>query len=136
MRISGLTVLSLSCGLAAAAATAAEQPLRLAAAQVRSSSECSAGDFDLEDLSSRKQKGYVYIVGRVFNNCDVDTGAQITISILDRAGSVLKTTHYWPASRDNIPAHSGFHFQAAVEGVDSYDRFQVHVTSVKRWEAE
>jgi len=134
MRTSALTVLSLLGSLVAVSAISAERPLRLAsAAAVKSSSECHAGDFDLEDLSSRKQRGYVYIVGRVFNNCDVDTGAQIKISILDRAGTVLKVANYWPASSDNIPAHSGFHFQAAIEGVDSYDRFQVHVTNVKHW---
>jgi len=69
----------------------------------------------------------------VVNNCDLETGVQIKISILDPAGGILRVSDFWPASTNNIPPHSGFPFQAEMEGNDSFDRFQVTVIDVKRW---
>ncbi len=58
---------------------------------------------------------------------------QIKIAILDHAGGILRVADFWPASTDNIPAHSGWPFQTEMEGDDSFDRFQVSVIDVKRW---
>jgi hypothetical protein len=102
-------------------------------AATANSSSCHASDFALDQLKSRHQSGHAYIVGRVVNNCDSETGVQIKIAILDHTGGILRVSNFWPASTDNIPAHSGFPFQTEIEGVDSFDRFQVSVIEVKRW---
>lgn len=96
-------------------------------------STCRASDFALDELMSHHQRSGVYIVGRVVNNCDHDTGVQIKVAILDHAGGVMRVANFWPASTENIPAHSGWPFQAEMDGVDSFDRFQVTVIDVKRW---
>jgi hypothetical protein len=46
---------------------------------------------------------------------------------------LYRISDFWPASTDNIPPHSGFSFQAEMEGNDLFDRFQVTVIDVKRW---
>jgi hypothetical protein len=120
--------LMLWCCVAAAAT-----PTTFRIASTAKPSTCQASDFALDQLRSRHHKDYVYIVGRVINNCDKDTGVQIKIAILDHAGGVLRVADFWPASTENIPAHSGFPFQTEVEGVDAFERFQVTVIDVKRW---
>jgi hypothetical protein len=94
---------------------------------------CRASDFAFDQLKSRHQHGHVYIAGRVVNNCNLETGVQIKISILDPTGGILRFSDFWPASTENIPPHSGFSFQAEMEGNDLFDRFQVTVIDVKRW---
>jgi hypothetical protein len=106
-------------------------PLR--AAPEAAAVNCRTSDIALEQLKSRVGRTHSYIVGRVLNNCDLETGVHIKIVILDHAGGVLRVADFWPASTDNIPAHSGFPFQTVVEGSDSFDRFQVTVVEVKRW---
>ena len=102
-------------------------------ASAADAASCHAADFEFEQLMSKHQGGFVYIVGRVMNNCDAETGVQIKIAILDHAGAVLRVADFWPASNDNIPAHSGFSFRTEIEGVESFDRFQVSVIKVKHW---
>jgi len=123
---------------ASAASADAQKPTPIsAAATFRTASSasdagCHTSDIALDQLNSRVGRGHSYIVGRVLNNCDLETGVHIKIVILDHAGGVLRVSDFWPASTDNIPPHSGFHFQTMVEGVDLFDRFQVTVIEVKR----
>ena len=126
MRLPTICVIGLLmwCGAAAAATSTVPKA---------KPTTCHASDFAFDQLKSRHHQGYVYIVGRVVNNCDKDTGVQIKIAILDHAGGVLRVADFWPASTDNIPAHSGFPFQTEIEGVVSFERFQVTVIDVKRW---
>ena len=124
------------CCLAAATSTTSAdepKPAPLRMASTARSTGCSTADVALDQLRSRHKQGYAYIVGRVTNNCDIETGVQIKVAILDHAGKVLRVADFWPASTDNIPAHSGFSFQTEIEGVDTFDRFQVSVIEVKRW---
>ena len=137
-----LTELMLCCCLAAATSpTAADEqtptPTNAAAtfrlAATAKPSTCRASDFALDELRSRHQHSGVYIVGRIMNNCDVETGVRIKVAILDHAGGILRVSDFWPASTENIPPHSGWPFQTELDGVDSFDRFQVTVIEVKRW---
>jgi hypothetical protein len=96
-------------------------------------SKCRASDVALDQLRSRHHGGYVFIVGRVMNNCNAEAGVQIKIAILDHAGGVLHVTNFWPASTENIPAHSGFPFQTEIAVAAAFDRFQVSIIDVKRW---
>jgi hypothetical protein len=125
MRSIGLVMIMWCCFAAIAT------PSRVAAA--RGLETCRAANFELDQIRSRQQRGRAYIVGRVVNNCDVETGVEIKLVILDGAGAVVHTSDFWPASSENIPAHSGFAFQTEIEGVGSFDRFQVSVVEVRRW---
>lgn len=118
----------LCCLAVATLPTSADEPKPTA-----KPSKCHASDFALDRLESRHHRGHVYIVGRVMNNCDLETGVQIKIAILDRAGGVLQVSDFWPASTENIPAHSGWPFQTEMAGDAAFDRFQVTVIDVKRW---
>jgi hypothetical protein len=134
---SNLIALIMCCSIAAAtppnSADARQLIPTFRLASMAKPSTCHTSDVAFEKLMSRHQHGHVYIVGRVVNNCDVDAGVQIKIAILDHAGGVLRVADLWPASTENIPAHSGWPFQAEMEGNDSFDRFQVSVLDVRRW---
>ena len=126
MRLPTICVIGLlmCCGAAAAATSTVPKA---------KPTTCHASDFAFDQLKSRHQRNHVYILGRVVNNCDKETGVEIKIAILDRTGGVLRISDFWPASTDNIPPHSGFSFQAEMEGNDLFDRFQVTVIDVKQW---
>jgi hypothetical protein len=146
MRSQTLIALILCCSFAAGTSpTSADEQIRtpigtaaafrLASAAKPSAkpSSCRPSDFAFEQLKSRQGHGHVYIVGRVVNNCDRETGVQIKIAIVNHAGAVLRVSDFWPASTDNIPPHSGWPFQTEMEGDESFDRFQVTIIDVKRW---
>jgi hypothetical protein len=110
-----------------------DTPATFRLASTAKPSSCHSSDFALDQLKSRQGHGHVYIVGRVMNNCDTETGVKIKIAILNHTGGVMRVSDFWPASTDNIPPHSGWPFQTEMEGDDSFDRFQVTVIDVKRW---
>ncbi len=120
--------LVLSCCFAATSPTSANEQKPTA-----KPTSCQASDIALDELKSRVGRTHVYILGRIVNNCNSEAGVQIKLVILDHAGAVLHVSDFWPASTENIPAHSGFAFQTMVEGVNAFDRFQVTVISMKRW---
>src|ERR1700735_3990614 len=124
--------LLIGCCLAAPTSSLNAKPtLRLAS--TAKPSTCRASDFALDELRSRHQHSGVYIVGRIMNNCDAETGVRIKVAILDHQGGILRVSDFGPASTENIPPHSGWPFQTELDGVDSFDRFQVTVIEVKRW---
>jgi hypothetical protein len=123
--------LMLCCCFAATTSSLNAATFRLASTAKPSS--CQASDFALDELRSRHQHSGIYIVGRIMNNCDAETGVRIKVAILDHAGGILRVSDFWPASTENIPPHSGWPFQTELDGVDSFDRFQVTVIEVKRW---
>lgn len=76
---------------------------------------------------------YIYITGRIINNCAEETGVQIKIAIYDKSGDVLTVNDSWPASINNIPARSDFPFQDMLRNVPRFSKFDVRVIAVKRW---
>lgn len=96
-------------------------------------SGCSPSDFKIAGLHESEEDGIVTIVGMLKNNCNEAAGAQLKIVLFDKHGDVVDTSEPWPASISNISAHDSYAFKAMMPSPSSWEKYSVHVQSVKRW---
>jgi hypothetical protein len=73
------------------------------------------------------------IIGSILNKCDSSVGVQIKVIFYDKARNILRVEDMWPASVNNIPAHSDYPFQIEVNHVENFDRVEVRVLAVNKW---
>ncbi len=105
----------------------------LAVAPIASAQPCTPSDITIDKIKGRVDGDYLYITGRLVNNCSAATGVQIKITIYDKSGDVLDVSDTWPASINNIPAKSDFPFRDMMRRVRGFSKFDVRVIATKAW---
>jgi HIRAN domain len=116
-----------SSKLSPAAAPEAAEPIRDAG--------CGVSDISVDKLHAHTEDtGFTRITGRLTNSCASAIGAQLKVTVYDKADEILNVDDIWPASINNIPARSEFPFEW-VERVDGISRFTVSVIAVKSWQS-
>ena len=94
---------------------------------------CGPSDIAVDKLKGHVKRNYIYIVGRLRNNCSIETGVQIKVTIYNKAGDILAVDDSWPASVSNIPAKSDFPFQHMTERLAGFESFDVRIIETKTW---
>lgn len=94
---------------------------------------CAPSDIAVDKLEGRVQRNYIYIVGRLQNNCSMETGVEIKVTIYDKAGDILAINATWPASINNIPAKSYYPFEHMMKRIAGFSNFEVRVIATKTW---
>jgi len=102
-------------------------------AALAQSGGCQPSDIGVDKLKGRVERDYIYIVGRLMNNCAQATGVQIKVTIYDKAGDILTVDDSWPASINNIPARSDFPFETMIRRVHGFAKYDVRVIATKTW---
>jgi hypothetical protein len=92
---------------------------------------CTPSDIAVDKLNGRVDGDYIYITGRLVNNCASATGVQIKVTIYNKAGDILAANDSWPASINNIPARSDFPFQQGMDRRPGFAKFDVRVIATK-----
>ena len=99
----------------------------------RSDPACSTSDIKIDKVNGRVDGDWIYVAGRLINNCDKPIGVQIKVTIYDKNGNILTVHDSWPASIKNIPAHTDFPFEDMIQRVRGFDKFEIRVIEVKNW---
>ena len=95
------------------------------------SASCTVSKIVVDKLKAQsKGYGYFRITGRLINNCDQPTGVQIKVTVYGKADNILASPDLWPASTNNIPAHSEYPFECLQEA-PGFHRFTVIVINVR-----
>jgi len=81
---------------------------------------CNVSDIGVDKLNGRVDGDWIYIAGRLINNCARPTGVQIKVTIYDKGGNILTVHDPWPASVNNIPARSDFPFEDMIQRVEGF----------------
>lgn len=103
------------------------------ASSADNSSKCKTTDINLGKTNARTEGDYIYIDGTITNNCDSPTGVQLKMIIKDKDNNILKVHDMWPASTNNIPAHSDFPFESMERLVEGFDNYEVRIITVTSW---
>lgn len=97
---------------------------------------CTTNDIEVLSLDSRRDSvGYLWFNGELRNNCGSPVGVQIRLELRDKAGRLVTSKEFWPASIRNIQGgdtqtiRQGFR-PDEIQGVSKYG---VRVIEVKRW---
>src|SRR4051794_29341032 len=89
---------------------------------------CGKEDITLKQADWYRGPGkYVKVVGELINNCDKAVGVALQITFRDSSGKVVGTSVLWPASTDDIPAHTNYPFDVPVEVHAAPDKFEARV---------
>jgi len=94
---------------------------------------CAPSDIAVENLRGRVDGDFVYVVGRLVNNCASATGAQIKITYYNASGDILSVKDGWPASTRNIPPQSDFPFEIGNNRQPGFEKFDVRVIATRAW---
>jgi hypothetical protein len=105
----------------------------LAISQWAQAADCRPSDIAIDKIKGRVDGDYIYITGRLVNNCATETGVQIKVTVFDKKGDILAVHDTWPASINNIPARSDFPFQDMMSRVQGFSSFDVRVIAAKEW---
>jgi hypothetical protein len=73
------------------------------------------------------------LIGSIVNKCDTPIGVQIKVIFYDETGGILRVEDMWPASIDNIPAHTDYPFQVRIGRVVGFKRVEVRVIETRTW---
>lgn len=95
--------------------------------------QCKPADIGVDKLRARIEGAYIYISGRLINNCSQATGAQIKVVLYDKDENILDVNDSWPASINNIPAKSDFPFQTMMDRRKGFKQFEIRVIDTKVW---
>jgi len=93
---------------------------------------CSVSDIKIDKLRDRQDGEYIYITGRLINNCSRAIGPEVKITLYDSEENILAVNDMWPASLNNVPANSEFPFQD-VERVEGFDKVTAQVIGLRAW---
>lgn len=95
--------------------------------------QCKPSDIDIDKVRGRVDGDYVYVAGRLVNNCASATGVQIKITVYNKAGDILTVRDLWPASINNIPPRSDFPFEIMVPRQAGFANFDTRVIGTRVW---
>jgi len=73
------------------------------------------------------------IIGSIRNKCDIPVGVQLKVIFYDTMDNVLRVEDMWPASVNNIDAHSDYPFQVHLDRVRGFKRVEVRVLRAETW---
>lgn len=94
---------------------------------------CEPSRIDVDKIKGRVEGDYVYVTGKLKNNCLIATGIQIKVTIYDAAGGVLSSNDTWPASTNNIPTGADFPFETMERRRPGFKSVDVRVIAVYQW---
>lgn len=94
---------------------------------------CGVSQITLDGVSNRAEGDYIYVLGRLVNNCTEPTGVEIKVTVYDNAGGIVSVDDQWPASVSNIPSGGEFPFETMVRRAPGAAKVDVRVISVKQW---
>jgi ribosomal protein L40E len=95
--------------------------------------DCRVSDIGLDKITGRMEEYSIKITGRLLNNCAMPTGVQLKVTIYDKGGAVLAVEDPWPASTNNIPAHTDFPFEVIFMKTKGLAKYDVRVIDVRSW---
>jgi hypothetical protein len=101
---------------------------------------CSISDIQIKQatLVHGGSKGqFSWIVGELYNGCSAATGVRLHVTLRDKAGQVVFSSHPWPAGTNNIPPKSPYSFELPGDATEDRDRpavvVQVEPENVMAW---
>lgn len=95
---------------------------------------CSMSDFAITQSDWRREIGeYARIVGEIANQCATPSGAQLQAVFRDKAGKVVITSEFWPASTRNIGAGQKYAFSTLVEVGATAATMSVSIIDAREW---
>ncbi len=96
---------------------------------------CAPSDFALKQADWRRAKSpeYVRIVGELVSNCAEPAGVQLQAVFRDKAGKVVITNEFWPASTRNIAAHAAYQFSTLLMLGPEAATMSVNILEAKTW---
>lgn len=113
-------------GIVLAATLAASLPVSAALA-------CAPSDIEVKQVSWSRLRAYIVVVGEILNRCTSPTGVELKLTLRDKAGGVLDTDEFWPASIGNIGTGDAYSFKWRFEDDRAAATVDVVVLRTEAW---
>lgn len=100
------------------------------------STSCKPSDIKIDQVKihgTTPSDGNNHLIGRMVNNCAEPIGAQVKIIYYGKGKEILKVSDVWPASVNNIDAHSDYPFDMVFEPIPGFEHVEMRINRVQRW---
>ncbi len=94
---------------------------------------CAAGDFTVSGIKTRREYDFIVFTGTVRNGSALPCGVQMKASTYDKAGSVVDTQDFWPASIRNIAPGASENFTYMLRYDKTASTYDMGPIDARQW---
>jgi hypothetical protein len=96
---------------------------------------CDAANFIVKNIKSRREYDHAIFTATVTNTGPTACGVQLKASTYDKAGAVVNTSDFWPASVRNIEPGANENFQSFLRFDPAVKTVEIVPISARVWVA-
>lgn len=96
---------------------------------------CDAASFTVKNIKSRREYDHAIFTATVTNTGSTACGVQLKASTYDKAGAVVGTNDFWPASIRNIEPGASENFNSFLRFDPAIKTFEITPISARVWAA-